>query len=152
MRKRIAIAAALASALFAVGLVALPAIGHRTAQPTHRLAAMSGLEESGAGDPNDYGAARVEILRRNVCFRILRRQVPTDQNDPAIVAHIHRGEPGVAGPIVVTLFVGDVPGGRRCVRTSRSLAREISRFPGRFYVNVHTAAFGDGAVRGQLTR
>jgi hypothetical protein len=28
----------------------------------------------------------------------------------------------------------------------------ILRRPGRYYVNVHTAAFGGGAVRGQLFR
>jgi CHRD domain len=37
-----------------------------------------------------------------------------------------------------------------CTDVSRSLIRQIRRNPGRFYVNVHTADFPDGAVRGQL--
>jgi hypothetical protein len=146
MRKRIAIAAALASALLAVALVALPATGARP-KPRILLAAMSGQEETPPTDPLRYGAAYFEVVGNKVCFSIADRQ-PED----AIAGHIHRGESGQSGDIVVPLFTGDVPGGKRCVKTTRARAREIARFPGRFYVNVHTPTFGDGAIRGQLER
>ena len=41
---------------------------------------------------------------------------------------------------------------RGCVTVGDALLSAILRRPGRFYVNVHTAAFGGGAVRGQLFR
>ncbi len=37
-----------------------------------------------------------------------------------------------------------------CVSAERDLIREIIRNPEQFYVNVHTAPFRAGAVRGQL--
>ena len=147
MSKRIALTAALTAALAAIAVLALPATGHRPAQAKHLIAAMSGQEESPLGDPNGYGAARFEVLGRNVCFRIVAKQI-----EPTLVGHIHRGDPGAVGPPVVTLYTGDVPTRKRCVKATRALAREIARFPARFYVNVHTQTFPDGAIRGQLTR
>jgi hypothetical protein len=150
MRHRVALSAALAAALAAVALVALPATGARP-KPRILLAAMSGQEETPQTDPLRYGAAYFEVVGNKICFSIAERQ-PGPTREPAIAGHIHRGLAGQDGDIVVPLFTGDVPGGKRCVKTTRSKAREIARFPGRFYVNVHTATFGDGAIRGQLER
>ena len=58
---------------------------------------------------------------------------------------------------MVTLFAGQLPatlsaaGG--CVSgADPDLTRDIRRHPSRYYVNVHTADFPDGAIRGQLRR
>ena len=37
-----------------------------------------------------------------------------------------------------------------CVEVEESLLGELLRRPSRFYVNVHTGPFPNGAVRGQL--
>jgi CHRD domain len=67
--------------------------------------------------------------------------------------HIHRGRTGMAGPIVVTLFNGAPPTApRTCRKTSAALAGEILSNPGRFYVNIHSRSFPDGAIRGQLIK
>ena len=148
MKKRIGLAALLA-ALATAAMVALPAIGHRTPKPRVLFTAMAGAEEQpGPGDDNGYGAAYFEIVGNKICFRSEAEQL----DGTTLFAHIHRAELGQEGPIVVTLFNGAVPEGRRCVKTTRSLAKEIGRFPGRFYANIHTTEHQAGAVRGQLRR
>ena len=76
-------------------------------------------------------------------------------------AHIHEGGAGVAGPIVVLFFqpgtnaaslpdtLSSVAG---CVDVDPALARRIADHPRDFYVNIHTADFAAGAIRGQLHR
>jgi hypothetical protein len=39
-----------------------------------------------------------------------------------------------------------------CVEVDRELIKEIIQNPGDYYVNVHNADFGPGAVRGQLAK
>ena len=77
------------------------------------------------------------------------------QIDDVVAAHIHRGGPGVDGGIAVDLITAPESGTRftGCTEdVSKRLIRQILRRPRRFYVNVHTAAFPGGAVRGQLRR
>ena len=45
---------------------------------------------------------------------------------------------------------GDPGASAQCVRVTRSQAGALNANPGGFYVNVHTAALPNGAVRGQL--
>ncbi|MEK6229522.1 MAG: CHRD domain-containing protein, partial [Actinomycetota bacterium] len=61
--------------------------------------------------------------------------------------------PRVAGPVVLPLQqpdAGDPGASSDCVAVQGSLARAIRKNPAKFYVNVHTADFPGGAVRGQL--
>lgn len=65
--------------------------------------------------------------------------------------HIHRGEAGVNGPIVVPLDPTQLNGDERvCTTAAPELVREIKNNPAGFYLNVHTATYPNGAVRGQL--
>ena len=150
MTKRlVTLMAVLLAAAIAVPALAAPASTHSTL-----LAALSGAEEVGGGDPDAVGAAFVQPQRgRTLCFRLVARNA-----GDAVAAHIHRGAPGVNGPIVVPLFDDPTGNGefrrrQRCVRApSAGLARRIQRSPGRFYVNLHSTAFPNGAIRGQLSR
>lgn len=79
-----------------------------------------------------------------------------------VVAHIHNAPAGANAGVVVGIKTDAanplaVSGGEATITVSDvevepELAQQILDNPGDFYVNVHTAANGGGAVRGQLTR
>lgn len=105
------------------------------------------VEVPGPGDPNGAGAAVVTFYPRlgRVCAAISVARL----GDP-VAAHIHAGPRGVAGPVVIDLTTA-VQGGARCVNgVDENLIRDIRQHPSRYYVNVHTADYPNGAVRGQL--
>jgi hypothetical protein len=100
------------------------------------------------GDPDGKGSATVKIdaSTGKVCYTI------TVQNIAAPVAsHIHEGAAGGAGPILITFDPTKIGKGEDCLtgQNTADLGR-IAANPSGFYVNVHTADFPGGAVRGQL--
>jgi hypothetical protein len=106
-------------------------------------------ERPGPGDPDGTGTAQLRINagQNQVCYTLTVSGL-----DPATAAHIHRGAPAAAGPVVVPLAAPTGGASHGCATVSRDLARELIRNPGAFYVNVHTAAFPNGAIRAQLHR
>jgi hypothetical protein len=110
-------------------------------------AALTGANEvPGPGDTDGTGAAAVTInpTTGEICADLRVENIAT-----ATMAHIHRGAPGVAGPIEVTL-TPPTPTSAACVMATPVLAAEIAAAPADFYVNVHNGDFPAGAVRGQL--
>lgn len=107
--------------------------------------AMTGAAEApNPGDPDGTGVALITIDGTNVHYQIATRNIGT-----ASAAHIHRGAPGLGGPVVIgfdatALTNGTIEGAPQAV------IDEIIANPGNFYVNVHTSAFPAGAVREQL--
>jgi hypothetical protein len=75
---------------------------------------------------------------------------------PPVAAHIHRARKGKNGPVTVPFFEAKkglppgVNGLAGSVKTNEALARRIWTTPKNWYVNLHTAQFPGGAVRGQL--
>jgi hypothetical protein len=142
---------AVAAAGVALGLTA--SVG---AQDGNRafFAVMTGAKEvdvsgaRGTGDPNGFGSFSATLDGRRLCYGIQVANI----NNP-VAAHIHRGGPRVAGPVVQPLkqpAKGDPGASSACVRLSRTRANALRSNPGNFYVNVHTADLPNGAVRGQL--
>jgi hypothetical protein len=111
--------------------------------------ALTGEAESPAGDPVGTGTAtfRLRAGQGQVCYQLAAKNLP-----PAAAAHIHRGAAGVAGPVVIPLATPNAAGASSgCATTARTLVKSILAGPASFYVNVHTAEFPAGAIRGQLT-
>jgi CHRD domain len=135
--------AALAALSFPAGLAAQE--GGRPFTVTMTGAA----ERPGPGDPDGTGTAelRVNAGQKRVCYTLTVSGI-----DPATAAHIHRGAPDAAGPVVVPLAAPTSGTSHDCATISRDLAQELIRDPGAFYVNVHSAAFPSGAIRAQLSR
>jgi len=108
------------------------------------------FEVPGPGDPNGKGEAfvSVDLKKSKLCWQVSWVKIGTPT-----MAHIHKGAKGEAGPPVLNLFDGTPPSdiAEGCIRNvkERLLAR-IAKRPERFYVNVHTEEFPEGAIRGQL--
>jgi hypothetical protein len=144
------LAVTIAAAL--VAILALPSSAFAPRRPL--FAALNGQNEidqngnRGAGDRNGGGSFGAVIDGRRLCYGLSVRDI---QNP--LAAHVHRGRRNENGPIVVTLNhpqTGNPGASSGCATISRDLVRRIRRNPTRFYVNVHTPRFPDGAIRGQL--
>jgi CHRD domain len=106
--------------------------------------------ERGAGDPDGFGSASVTFDGDQLCFGLTVGNIDTPN-----AAHIHKGRKFENGPVVVPLThpaTGDPGASSGCVTVAADLAADIQAHPKAYYVNVHTGAFPDGAVRGQLKR
>lgn len=143
LRRRPALVGAAAAAL--VLTAAAPALASSGDGVFANLS--GGQEVPGPGDPDATGAAIITLYpgAGRVCADISLARV----GEP-MMAHIHAGRAGVVGPHVIDL-TSAVTGGARCTSgVSPTLIEKIQRHPARYYVNVHTADYPDGAVRGQL--
>ena len=106
-------------------------------------ATLTGKVEVPKGDPDGSGTAEVKISGTTVCWEIKTARVGT-----ILAAHIHKGGPGVAGPVVVPF--GKAFKSKGCVNSTSAIAAAIQRHPSGYYVNVHNATYPGGALRGQL--
>ena len=66
-------------------------------------------------------------------------------------AHIHTGAKGVAGLVAVD-FNLIKNGDKGCVPADATVIGQIRDDPGGHYVNIHTADYPNGAIRGQLAK
>lgn len=111
---------------------------------------LTGAQEvPGPGDSDGTGTADLTLNagQGQVCWNLSVAGI-----DTATAAHIHRGESGEAGPVVVTLSAPADGSSHGCADADRDLIKEILQTPGQFYVNVHNAEYPSGAIRGQLGR
>jgi CHRD domain/PEP-CTERM motif len=136
-------------------LLALAAVSALAAAPAQASidiysAALFGANECGGapltcgtfGDPDGWGAATVMIdnITNSVSWQILAMAI-----EPAVAAHIHNAPAGTNGPVRIDFagaFSGTVVDGDAALITPATALN--------FYVNVHTASYPAGAIRGQL--
>jgi spermidine/putrescine-binding protein len=124
-------------------------------------AKLTSKEEVPPNDSPATGMAWVEASEKEVGFKINVTDI-----DKATAAHIHLGEKGKNGPVVVTLFKSDTPtelkngtlGEGNVTATNfegpmkgKALNDLVTAMKnGSTYVNVHTTDMPDGEIRGQL--
>jgi hypothetical protein len=118
------------------------------------------------------GAVVTETNQDTLCYVLEVAKVSGTENNPGApyAAHIHRGEPGSNGPVVVNLAFPTGGDAADCVTETRvgaapanspvfvrdaqgvplATAQEILANPDAFYVNVHNADYPSGAIRGQI--
>ncbi len=115
---------------------------------TTYTAELKGANEVGPGDRNASGTAEISFADelKRVCW---------DLNDlaglaPITGAHIHRGAAGVDGPVVLAMSQATEGGWRGCSNDTAWVQRAFDEGLSNYYVNVHTAEFPKGAIRGQL--
>jgi hypothetical protein len=166
--KRTTLALAVA-ALATAGVLLSSGLATSRGPETQQLfGALSGANEIGpdgkkhAGDPNGSGGATGTIADQpgdmsELCVGIVFKGLSTP-----VASHIHRGNAGENGPIVVGFFgpptstppppTGDPGSFSDCVPISDTLAGELLKNPHKFYWNVHTDQFPGGAIRDQVSR
>ncbi len=144
-----ATAAGLTGAIALAGCATLEEAALSAVNTTY-VANLTGAQEVGPGDPD--GSARAEITIDDnfdqVCWSI------TDVRNISEVtaAHIHVGARGVNGPPVFTLRKSNEGTWKGCSKGAEWTQDRIEGNPERFYVNLHTADYPNGAIRGQLMR
>jgi CHRD domain/S-layer homology domain len=121
------------------------------------FASMSGdAEVPGPGDPNGSGTVALNSTAVDglVC---MTWDIDVGLADVPTMAHVHEGAPDEAGPIHFALPAPQMAAGEQTFETScipdldQALIDELFADPAGFYVNIHTAALPDGAIRGQLS-
>jgi len=122
-----------------------------------RVTSLNGAEECNAagtacnlGDPDGTGSSTItlNVGHATVCWETTVANITL----PAAASHIHEAPAGRAGPIVVPLSAPDASGhASGCTTADPALIQAIIANPDAYYVNVHTADFPAGAVRGQLS-
>ncbi|MCW1430026.1 CHRD domain-containing protein [Novosphingobium sp. JCM 18896] len=130
--------------LFAPLLIAAAAATPLAAAQAASVKLTSTLSGAGADtDGTGAFAAEVDADAGDFCYTLTVAKIakPT-------MAHVHTGAAGTNGPPVVTV---DVTGTTdECVAVEPDVLKAIVANPAGYYVNVHTADFPAGAIRGQL--
>ena len=139
MRKRTLVLSALAVA------VAVPALASAAMSPVVS-AKLTGKTEIPAGDANGSGIVVLHLNAKKgqACWDFAKvKSIGTPQS-----AHIHKGKAGKTGPVVIPL--GAAYKMKGCISAPKATVVAIESSPNAYYVNVHNAAYPNGAIRGQL--
>ena len=147
-----------ALAIVAAGCGGSSSIGGLDAEHIYTFTLVQSQEVPSPTPTNASGAALIVVYPDSVTYQIAAAQMVA-----LTMAHIHSGAPGVAGPIVVTLFAPATPlatsngifasgsitqstlGGSMTLADFKTLLAS-----GNAYVNVHTTINPSGEIRGQV--
>ncbi len=127
-------------------------VADRAEAATRLTANLTGAAEAPTpGDPDGTGTATVNIdaTKGQACYEVSIQKV-----DQPVGMHVHQGEPGKSGPVVIALTTPTASETTTtgCADADRTLLTRIAAQPEDFYVNVHTNTYPQGAVRGPLTQ
>lgn len=115
---------------------------------THRATLTGADVVTSGGDPDGYARAELSVSDGldQICY---------DVNDirnlaPITSLTINRAPRGQVGPVVVRVDRANEGGWKNCVSRSEWLESSFKYAPGAFYIQVSTAEFPNGAIRGQF--
>jgi hypothetical protein len=153
MPKRMMLVLGTVGLLVALAIPVIALAGHPAiTNDVTRVATLTGAGETDPVDSNGSGLGRVtiDVKKRLLCYELIVTGI-----NP-LAAHIHPGVAGVNGPPVVDFSTfGEALGSSShgCIEgLKRTLLRDIKDNPKQYYINVHTAAYPAGEIRGQLSK
>jgi hypothetical protein len=135
-----ALVAAIATAL-ALAAVAVGSGGNKLE------AQLRGTNEVPAAPASNRG--RVEITLKPAAGKVCWEFTITKIDGKPSAAHIHKGRPGVSGPVFIPL--GTTFKRQGCFGASKAKINAVAAKPRAYYVNIHNAKHPAGAMRGQLS-
>jgi CHRD domain len=109
-------------------------------------------EVPGPGDPDGHGTGTVSL---NPGPPTVHWNLTYTNLDTVTDAHIHTGAAGVGGPPLIGFGPGTTGGPGTLIGSTTPTAAQVNTVltnPTGHYVNIHTTAFGPGAIRGQVKR
>jgi hypothetical protein len=109
---------------------------------------LAGANEVGGGAPDGNGAFRAEINTEtgDFCYTLYGEKIAAPT-----MAHVHTGAAGANGGSVITIDVTG-KGSDMCIAVEPDKLKPVVDNPAGFYINIHTADFPGGAIRGQLAK
>jgi len=141
----------LLTAVAMVAAVAIPVAALASSTGTAMMspvvsAKLLGKNEVPKGSPTGSGLAVVHLnaAAGTVCWTFSK----VVKIDKKTAAHIHKGKPGTAGPVVVPF--GAAYKAKGCTKAPKTLITAIEEHPAAYYVNIHTTKYPGGAIRGSL--
>jgi hypothetical protein len=147
--------------LGAVCAVAAPSAGTVQAKNGHGTvcvlhARLSAKNETTGSTSVAKGHTLIKV-RQNGTIEF-KTQINNKAHESFVAGHVHQAPVGVAGPIVVPLFVAPAPPtSARHIKqigvatpNAGTTGAALCANPSAYYVNYHTTAFPAGAIRGQL--
>ncbi len=137
----------MAAAILTAAAVPALALAGGTAMSPVVSSKLTGKSEVPAkGDPDGSGIVILHLnaTKGTACWDFKN----VTKIDKAAAAHIHKGGVGKAGPVVVPF--GPAYKAKGCTKAAKGIIVAIEEHPNRYYVNVHTAKYPNGAIRGQL--
>lgn len=140
MRTRILLAPMLIAAAAVLPLTAAQAAAVKLG------ATLNGASQPAGGDTDGTGAFSVEVDADAGDFCYMLTVAGTAK---PTMAHVHTGAAGASGRPVITVDITG-PKDDLCIAVEPDVLKAILANPAGYYVNVHTADFPAGAIRGQL--
>ena len=128
------------------GVVPALSLARPTAMHPEVGAKLSGKQEVPKGAPAGHGIVNVTLdaKKGTVCWHF---EGIAGIGKPA-AAHIHKAPLGKNGAVVVPF--GEAYKAKGCTSAPKATIEAIEAHPNSYYVNVHTAKYAGGAIRGQL--
>jgi hypothetical protein len=133
----------LRSVAAAAGILALSVVGVPAASAAPAIP-LNGEQEVAAADDDGHGFFSYTLEGTTFCWTLSWENL-----EPPTAAHVHLAPRHIAGPVVIPLAITTSPSSG-CNTIPENVAAGISADPKAYYVNIHTATFPGGAIRGQL--